>query len=143
MREQYDHTEAIARARRILARDQFSSWAGMEIEEIADGLVVLALTVRPDMINGFGVCHGGITFSLADSALALAANTGDTVALALETNISFTAPAWPGDRLTVRLERQSHGARVNVYTAIVTNQKGKTVGLFRGTIYRTNKPLET
>lgn len=132
----------LERARRILAKDRFSSWAGMEIEEIGDGLVVLGMTVRPDMINGFGVVHGGITFSLADSALALAANTGDTVSLALETNISFTAPAWEGERLTARLERQSHGARVIVYTATVSNHKGRTVGLFRGTIYRTNKPLE-
>lgn len=128
-------------AEHILANDMYSRWAGIEMLDIGDGTVTLQMTVRPEMVNGFGMCHGGITFSLADSALALACNSTGKITVALEVNISYTMKAVPGDVLTARAERASDTRRIGVYNVTVTNQREETVAIFRGTVYKTEKPL--
>ena len=125
----------------LLANDMYSRWAGIEMLAVDEGSATLCMTIRPEMVNGFGICHGGITFSLADSAFAMASNTGGEIAVALEVNISYTMKAIPGDVLTARAERISDTRRIGVYNVTVTNQRDETIAIFRGTVYKTGKPL--
>jgi acyl-CoA thioesterase len=126
----------------MVARDGFSAWLGIEILQVRPGACSVRLKVRPDMLNGFGVCHGGIPYSLADTALAFASNTHGTVTVSIENNISYPAPVNEGDILTAVAEEESAGKRIAFYRVTVTNQSNVTVGLFRGTVYRTKKILE-
>lgn len=122
---------------KMMADDPFSRWLGIEIGRLAPGAAELTMTVRGEMLNGFGVSHGGIAFSLADSALAFASNSHGRVALALENNISFTRKVSEGDVLTATAEELSLGRRIGVYRIAVTRQDGTGVALFRGTVFRT------
>ncbi len=124
----------------MLERDAFSAWLGVVVELVRPGAVRVRMAVRPEMLNGFGVCHGGVTFALADSALAFASNTRGTVALSIENAIGYPAPARPGDVLTAVAEAESAGRRVGFYRVTVTNQRGEPVGHFRGTVYDTGRP---
>lgn len=121
----------------MMAADAFSQWLGIKVEELKPGYAKLEMTVRAEMINGFGVAHGGIAFSLADSALAFASNGYGKVSLALENNISFTRKVVEGDILTATVEELSLASRIGVYRITVTRQDNKTVAVFRGTVYRT------
>ncbi len=125
----------------MLAEDRYTAWMGMEVVEIAPRRSVVAMTVRPEMTNGFGVCHGGVTFSLADSALAFASNTHGRVTVSIENSIRYPAPAVAGDRLTAVAEAEHVGGRIGYYRVTVTKADGTLVGLFRGTVYATEKPL--
>jgi acyl-CoA thioesterase len=124
----------------MLASDRYSAWLGIEPLVIAPGRSVLRMTVRDDMVNGFGIAHGGITFSLADSALAFATNTGGTVSLALDCSISYPAAARVGDVLTATAEVQSRSSRIAFCDVTVRKADGSVVGHFRGTVYHTPKP---
>ena len=126
----------------MVSRDGFSAWLGIEMVSIKPGGCVVRLRVRRDMLNGFEMCHGGIPYSLADSALAFASNTHGTVTVSIENTISYPAPISEGDILTAVAEEESAGNRIAFYRVTVTNQSNVTVGLFRGTVYRTNKPLD-
>jgi acyl-CoA thioesterase len=119
--------------------DSFSHWLGIELLTVERGRVVLRAAVRKEMLNGFGTCHGGILFSLADSAFGFAGNGQGRVAVAMECNISFTRPAYEQDVLTVTAAEQSSGNRVAVYTVTVANQRQETIALFRGTVYKLDK----
>lgn len=119
--------------------DAFSRWLGIEVKEIEPGHAELEMAVRPEMLNGFRVAHGGIVYSLADSALAFASNSHGRVALALENNISYTRKVEEGDLLTATAEELSLGSRIGVYRITVTRQDGKTVAVFRGTVFRTGE----
>lgn len=121
----------------MMAADAFSQWLGIKVEELKPGYTKLEMTVRAEMLNGFGVAHGGIAFSLADSALAFASNGYGKVSLALENNISFTRKVVEGDILTATVEELSLASRIGVYRITVTRQDNKTVAVFRGTVYRT------
>ncbi len=120
---------------RMLADDPFSRWMGIEIINVAEGHCVLEMTVRDDMLNGFGVCHGGILFSLADSALAFASNTHGRVALAVEDNISFLRKVESDDRLRAVTEELSKTRNTGVYTVTI-KRKDDIVATFRGTVYK-------
>lgn len=119
--------------------DTFSQWMGIEVLETKAGYSRLSMTVRDDMVNGFGICHGGITFSLADSALAFAANSYGAVSVALENNISFTKQVSIGDTLTAESQEVQNGKTIGVYTIKVINQHSDLVAEFRGTVFRTDK----
>jgi len=123
----------------MLVHDQFSKWLGIEVKEIKPGDSKLKMKIRKEMLNGFHTCHGGITFSLADSALAFASNNHGRVAVALETSIAFPTPVYEGDELMAIAQEQSKGNSVGVYNVTVTNQAKVKVGVFRGTVYRTKK----
>lgn len=127
--------------RQMLAGDRFTAWLGMEVVEIVPRRSVVALTVTGDMVNGFGVCHGGVTFALADSALAFASNTHGRVTMSIENSIRYPRPARVGDRLTAVAEAEHVGGRVGFFRVTVTNQGGEVVGLFRGTVYATDRAL--
>lgn len=124
---------------KMMADDAFSQWLGIEIAEIAPGYAELTMEIRKEMVNGFNVSHGGIAFSLADSALAFASNSYGRVALALENNISFIKKVVAGDLLTATTEELSLGQRIGVYNIDITNQRNETVGTFRGTVFRTRE----
>lgn len=119
--------------------DPFSLWLG--IERIADGAgtSVLCMVVRKEMLNGFGILHGGVSYSLADSALAFASNSHGVQSVSIETSISHVAPCKEGDTLTARAEEVNLTNRTGIYHIRVTNQENKTVALFKGTVYRTGK----
>lgn len=124
----------------MMARDEFSQWLGIEVREIRPGGATTRMTVRPEMVNGFGVCHGGITFSLADSALAFASNTHGNVTVSIENSITYPAPVRVGDVLTARADEESRTERLAFFRVIVEDQNGTAVALFRGTVYRTKRP---
>ena len=123
----------------MLERDAFSKWLGIEVTGLAPNEATVRMTVRPEMANGFGVCHGGIAFSLADSALAFASNTHGRVTMSIENSIRYPAPILPGDVLTATAVEESAGRRLAFFTATVRKANGEVVGLFRGTVYRTSK----
>lgn len=129
--------------RQMMEKDEFSRWLGIKIVEIKPGYSKIKMKVRKEMLNGFGITHGGITFSLADSALAFASNNYGRVAVALETNLAFPKPVYEYDELTAVAEEQSKGNSVGIYNVTVTNQENVKVGIFRGTVYRTKKEFLT
>lgn len=131
--------KAIKVVNKMLEIDEFSRWLGIKIVEIKPGYSKTKMKIRKEMINGFGTSHGGITFSLADSALAFASNNYGRVAVALETSIAFPKPVYEHDELTAEAIEKSKGNSVGIYNVSVTNQENAIVGIFRGTVYRTKK----
>lgn len=125
---------------RMLAGDALSAWLGLEVLEIAPGRCTCRMTVRPEMVNGFGVSHGGIVFSFADSAFAFACNTHGRVTVAVDNSITYPAAIHPGDVLVAMAEEEAASNRLGYYRVVVRNQHGAIVASFRGTAYRTSKP---
>lgn len=124
----------------MFENDPFSRWLGVQRLAMGPGSCVLGMTVRAEMLNGFGNAHGGITYSVADSCLAFASNSHGIQAVSIETSISHVKPVKAGDVLTASAEEKSLGNRIAVYHITVTNQHGETVALFKGTVFRTGKP---
>ncbi|MBS1753629.1 MAG: hydroxyphenylacetyl-CoA thioesterase PaaI [Ferruginibacter sp.] len=125
----------------MMKNDLFSQWLGIEVVEIKDGYSKIKMTVRKEMVNGFGIVHGGIAFSLSDSAFAFACNNRNVLSVALDTSINFTKPVHVGDELTAEALEIHNGKSTGLYHISVTNQHGHVVALFKGTCFRTNKPL--
>lgn len=125
---------------RMLATDALSRWLGLEVVEVAPRRSTCRMTVRPEMVNGFGVAHGGIVFSLADSAFAFACNTHGMVTVAVDNAITYPAAIHPGDVLTAVAGEEAASNRLGYYRVVVTNQAGAVVALFKGTAYRTSRP---
>lgn len=123
----------------MLAKDEFSRWLGIELVEITPRRSTVRMTVRPEMVNGFGVSHGGIAYSLADSALAFAANTNGNVTVAIENSIGYPQPVHVDDTLTAVAEEESFTNRLGYYRVSVRNQDDLLVAIFRGTVYRTKR----
>jgi acyl-CoA thioesterase len=123
----------------MLSSDPFSQWMGIELLESESGYCKISMKIRTEMTNGFGVCHGGITFSFADSALAFASNSRGSISLALENNINFTKKVSVGDTLIAETKELQNGRTIGVYKVRVTNQNEELVAEFRGTVYRTGE----
>lgn len=123
----------------MLSKDTFSVWLGVKLLEIKPDTATVSMTVRREMLNGFGVCHGGIPFSLADSALAFASNTAGHVTVSIENSISYPAKVLEGDVLTAKAELLTRSNRIAHFDVQVHNQEQVKVALFRGTVYRTDK----
>lgn len=121
----------------MMKKDSFSQWMGIEILESEPGYVKISMKIREEMVNGFGICHGGITFSFADSAFAFASNSRGSVSVALENNINYTKKVAVGDTLIAETEEIQNGRTIGVYKVRVTNQNDDLVADFRGTVYRT------
>lgn len=123
--------------------DPFSQWLG--IERVADGagISVLRMTVRDEMLNGFSIAHGGITYSLADSALAFASNAHGQHALSIDTTIAHLKPVKSGDVLSTQVEEISLSRKVGQYQIRILNQENELVALFKGTVYRKSSEWET
>ena len=123
----------------MMAKDAFSQWLGIEVLEIAPRRSTLRMTVRAEMINGFGVTHGGIVYSLADSALAFACNAKGTIWMAIENTVGYPKSVRTGDVLTAVATEESAGNKLGFYRVLVTNQNDELVSTFRGTVYNTGK----
>lgn len=123
----------------MMKADQFSQWMGIKIIDSEPGYVKISMKIREEMVNGFGICHGGITFAFADSAFAFASNSRGSISVALENNINYTKKVEVGDTLTAETEEIQNGRTIGVYKIRVINQNDDLVADFRGTVYRTGK----
>jgi acyl-CoA thioesterase len=126
----------------MLERDRFTRWLGLEIDEIGPGYCKLHYAITDTMLNGFAYAHGGVLFSAADSAFAFACNSHDIISVALDVNISYPRPARSGDLLTVEAREVHLGNKIGIYEVRTTNQQDELVALFKGTAYRTGKPVK-
>ena len=136
-------TDALAQqvVSHMMKEDRFSQWLGIEVLEVRVGYSRIRMTLREEMINGFGVIHGGLAFSLADSAFAFACNNRNNLSLALDTSINFTKTTRPGDVLTAEAKELHNGRSTGLYLITITNQHGEQVAHFKGTCFRTGKTL--
>jgi acyl-CoA thioesterase len=125
----------------MMAKDAFSRRMGMEVVDVRPCAATVRMTVTGDMLNGFGVCHGGVTFALADSALAFASNTHGTVTMSIENSITYPKGIREGDVLIAAAEEESASNRLAFYKVTVSREAGEIVALFRGTVYKTNMPF--
>jgi len=125
----------------MMEKDLFSQWLGIQVLDIREGYSKIQMTLREEMINGFHVIHGGIAFSLADSAFAFACNNRNNLSMALDTSITFTKATKPGDVLTAEAQELHNGESTGLYLITITNQHYEQVALFKGTCFRTGKPL--
>jgi acyl-CoA thioesterase len=126
----------------MLKRDRYTAWLGLVIDEIGPGFCKLHYRVTDTMLNGFDMIHGGVLFSASDSAFAFACNSHGIITVALDVNISFTRPARVGELLTVEAQEAHLGNRIGIYDIRTTNETGELVALFKGTAYRTGKPVQ-
>ena len=127
---------------RMFNSDPMSQWLGIERIQDGPGVSTLRMVVRKEMLNGFSIAHGGISYSLADSALAFASNAHGIQSVSIETAISHVAPAREGDVLTTHVEEKSLTKGTGLYHVNVVNQEGKVRAFFKGTVFRTGRPWE-
>ncbi|HYM93788.1 MAG TPA: hydroxyphenylacetyl-CoA thioesterase PaaI [Chitinophagaceae bacterium] len=125
----------------MMENDFFSQWMGVEVLEVKEGYSKIRMTIRKEMVNGFGIVHGGLPFSLADSAFAFACNNRNNLSVALDVTITFMKAVNVGDVLTAEAREVHNGRSTGVYLITVTNQKNESVALFKGTCFRTGKKL--
>ncbi|GAO42004.1 hydroxyphenylacetyl-CoA thioesterase PaaI [Flavihumibacter petaseus] len=125
----------------MMELDAFSRWLGITVLEVREGYSRITMEVRQEMVNGFGIAHGGIAFSLADSAFAFACNNRNNLSVALDTSISFTKQVLTGDQLFAEARELHNGRSTGVYLITITNQRQELVAHFKGTCFRTGKPL--
>lgn len=133
MSQDYDK-DALARAVAdgIYARDKAAHAMGMTIVEAKADQVTAALTVRDDMLNFHGTCHGGFLFAFAGGVLAYAINSDNRSAVAQAASINYTRPVKPGEKLTAVARQINQAGRSGVYDVEISNEKGQTVALLRG-----------
>ena len=127
-----DVQRARAIVQSLFLADLASQWLGIEIVDVAPGRVQIAMTVRPDMLNGHGMCHGGIVFAFADSAFAFACNSYGDPMVAAGAGIDFLAPTPCGERVTATATEVSRSARHGIYDVAVTDAAGRVLAQFRG-----------
>ena len=125
----------------MMDHDAFSQWLGIEVLETKEGYSKIKMTIRKEMVNGFGTIHGGIPFSFADSAFAFACNSRNNLSVALDVTISFTKAVHIGDVLIAEAKEVHNVRSTGVYLITVTNQNNEQVALFKGTCFRTGKTL--
>ncbi|NNF01060.1 MAG: hotdog fold thioesterase [Bacteroidia bacterium] len=124
---------------KMFDHDAFSQWLGIERIAVKPGKVILRMEIKKEMLNGFDILHGGVTFSFADSALAFAANSHGRKSVALDASMSFTRSAKVGDILTATAEEAHLGNKVAVYNITIEDQNKEVIALFKGTVYRTSE----
>ena len=118
----------------MMEKDAFSQWLGITINKIELGTCILGCQVKEEMLNGFQILHGGISYSIADSALAFASNSYGKKCVSIETSISHTRPAKTGDILTATCKEINRGKTIGIYEVAVTNQDQKLIAIFKGTV---------
>ncbi len=134
-------TEPQAIATWMVENDQAARALGIRLEEVAPGSCRVSMEVRADMLNAIGLTQGGVTFTLADFAFAVASNSHGRTAVALNANMVFNAASRLGDILTARASEASLGGRTGTYTVEVTNHNDQLVGLFTGTVFRRSERI--
>lgn len=138
-----NHKDQLARSvvDHMMENDFFSQWMGVEVLEVKEGYSRVKMSIRKEMVNGFGIVHGGLPFSLADSAFAFACNNRNNLSVALDVTITFMKAVNVGDVLTAEAKEIHNGRSTGVYLIQVTNQRNEQVALFKGTCFRTGKTL--
>lgn len=127
---------------KMMNKDAFSQWMGVKVIEIREGYCQIKARIQPEMVNGFMIAHGGISYSLSDSALAFASNAYGKQCVSIETSISHTRPAKIDDVLTATCTELNRSKSIGIYQVIVSNQEGKKMAIFKGTVYITDKVWE-
>ena len=122
----------------MFTNDYFSQWLGIERVKVEPGHCILKMQIRKEMLNGFSIAHGGIAYSLADSALAFASNSHGRKSLSIETSISHTVSLQEGDTILAEAKEINLTNKLGIYYVTITKD-GNAVALFRGTVYRTSK----
>ena len=126
---------------KMMDHDAFSQWMDVKVLDIKEGYSKIQMTIRKEMVNGFGIVHGGLPFSLADSAFAFACNNRNNLSVALDVTITFTKAVNVGDTLTAEAKEVHNVSSTGVYLSTVDNPKSEQVALFKGTCFRTGKTL--
>ncbi|WP_207511132.1 hydroxyphenylacetyl-CoA thioesterase PaaI [Longitalea luteola] len=129
-------TRATAIIDAMMYKDYFSQWLGIERMEEKEGYCKLRMTVRREMCNGFEIAHGGISYSLADSALAFASNSHGRQSVSVETSISHIKPLKAGDIITATAEEKSRTNKIAIYDVRIEKESGELAALFKGTVFR-------
>ena len=124
---------------KMINGDAFSQWLGVEVLKVTEGFCKLKMTVRDEMTNGFNIAHGGISYSLADSALAFAANSDGIQSLSVETTISHTKKVMSGDALIAETQEITKDDKSAIYNIKITNQNNIKIAHFQGKVYRTER----
>ena len=130
---------AAAVGEKMYAQDKAAQALGIKLLSIAPGYAKMSMLVREDMLNGFAICHGGMTFTLADTAFAYACNSRNQQTVALSCNITFAAAVYAGDTLTATAQESMLNNRTGLYDIIISNQKDIKVAFFRGNSYGTRR----
>src|SRR5579862_5896086 len=125
----------------MLERDRFTQWMGLVIDDHGKGFCKLHFVVKEEMLNGFHNIHGGILFSASDSAFAFACNSHGLITVALDVTISFARPVKSRELLTVEAKEIFLGNKIGIYDIRTTNERNEPVCFFKGTAYRTSKPV--
>ena len=126
---------------KMFQNDAFSQWLGISIESVSPGSCTLSMTIRKEMTNGFGIAHGGITYSLADSALAFAANSHGRQSVSIDTSINHIETLREGDKIIAITTENALKNKFGFYTIEIKKEE-KIVALFKGTVYRSEKDWE-
>ncbi|MFZ9660554.1 MAG: PaaI family thioesterase [Chitinophagaceae bacterium] len=126
-------------AHAILSKDAFSQWLGIELVDIKEGFCKISMSISKHMINGFGIVHGGIAYSFADTALALACGSRNRSAVALDNTISYLKPILEGETIFAETTEIRHGKSTGIYLVHIKNPNGDTLALFKGTCFYTGK----
>ena len=125
---------------KMMETDYFSQWLGIQLLEISEGKCVLEMTVRKEMLNGFAILHGGVTFAFADSAFAFASNAYNKLSVSLTASMTYSKPAKEGDTIVATAIELSLTNKTATYDVVIANKNtGETVALFRGTVFRTSR----
>ncbi|HOB24135.1 MAG TPA: hotdog fold thioesterase [Kaistella sp.] len=128
-------------AQYMLDQDEFSKWMGIKLIEVREKYCLIEMPVKKEMINGLKTVHGGVTFSLADSALAFSSNNTNEASVALNCMINFTKAAKLGDTLIAESVLISDTRKTGVYDISITNQHKVLVATFRGTVYKIERKV--
>jgi acyl-CoA thioesterase len=125
---------------RLASRDPFVRWLGIVVERATAGEVRVSMTVRAEHMNFNGTCHGGVLFSLADTAFGLASNSRGVMAMGIHADVAYCSAASVGDVLTAQAKEVSRSKRVGTYSVRVEQQDGRAVAIFTGTVHCTERP---
>ena len=128
-------------AQYMLDQDEFSKWMGIKLIEVREKYCLIEMPVKKEMINGLKIVHGGVTFSLADSALAFSSNNTNEASVALNCMINFTKAVKLGDTLIAESVLISDTRKTGVYDISITNQHKVLVATFRGTVYKIERKV--
>ena len=125
----------------MMQTDAFSKWMGIELVDISEGNCTLRMRVRPEMLNGFRILHGGVAFSLADSAFAFASNSHGILSVSLEASMTYAQSAKEGDIILAEATELTLTRKTATYDVSIKKEDGTLLYLFRGTVYRTSKEV--
>ncbi len=125
----------------MMSTDYYSQWLGIESVEHKEGYCKIQMKVRKEMLNGFAIVHGGVSFGLADSALAFASNSYNVLSLTLDGFVTYPNSAKEGDILIAEASEKTNNRRTAMYDVTVRNQNGLPIALYRATVYKTKKAV--